>query len=139
MLFQLPSLLAKAVDQLLVVSLHRVDIHCVQAGESLFHIVQLCLVFSFSLIDLLLEQFNLMVKLIPIPRMMLQVPLEFILQLLYFSILDIDQLSQPIKLCLELLILRAHVFSQMADLVVEPLLEFIVYYLYLSVFLLYHV
>ena len=98
-----------------------------QAGEPFFHIVQLCLVFSFSLIDLLLEQLNLMVKLIPIPRMMLQVPLEFILQLLYFSILDIDQLSQPIKLGLELLVLGAHVFSQMADLVVEPLLEFVVY------------
>ena len=80
-----------------------------------------------------------MVKLIPIPRMMLQVPLEFILQLLYFSILDINQLSQPIELSLELLVLRAHVLSQMADLVVEPLLEFIVYYLYLSVFLLHHV
>ncbi len=127
MLFQLPSFLAKAVDQLLVVSLHRVDIHCVQAGESFFHIVQFCLVFSFSLIDLLLEQFNLMVKLIPIPRMILQVSLEFILQLLYFSILDVDQLSQPIELGLELLILGAHVFSQMADLVVEPLLEFVIY------------
>lgn len=82
-----------------------------QAGKSFFHIVQLCLVFSFSLIDLLLEQLNLMIKLIPIPRMMLQVSLEFILQLLYFSILDVDQLSQPIELSLEFLILRAHVLS----------------------------
>jgi len=82
-----------------------------QAGEPFFHIVQLCLVFSFSLIDLLLEQLNLMIKLIPIPRMMLQVSLEFILQLLYFSILDVDQLSQPIELSLEFLILRAHVLS----------------------------
>ena len=82
-----------------------------QAGKSFFHIVQLCLVFSFSLIDLLLEQLNLMIKLIPIPCMMLQVSLEFILQLLYFSILDVDQLSQPIELSLEFLILRAHVLS----------------------------
>ena len=52
-----------------------------------------------------------MIKLIPIPRMMLQVSLEFILQLLYFSILDVDQLSQPIELSLEFLILRAHVLS----------------------------
>lgn len=70
---------------------------------------------------------------------MLHIPLELILQLLYLSILYIDQLSQSIELCLEFLILRAHVFSQMADLVIEPLLELIVYYLYLPILLLHHV
>jgi hypothetical protein len=70
--------------------------------------------------------------------MVLHIPLQFILQLLYFSILYIYQFPQPIKLSLEFLILRTHVLPEMTDLIIESLLEFIIYYLYLPVLLLNH-
>ncbi len=70
--------------------------------------------------------------------MVLHVSLELILQLLDFSILDIYQLSQAIELSLKFLILRAHILAQMADLIVESLLEFIIYKLDLLILLLDH-
>lgn len=60
-ILQLLPLIPQPLDQLLVMRPHGLNINRMQTGQSLLHIVQFLLILPLPLVDLLLQQFYLVI------------------------------------------------------------------------------
>lgn len=118
---------------------HGLDVNGMQAGQPLLHVVQFLLVLPLPLVDLLLQQLYLVVEFLSLPAVVLEVDLELLLQVFNLRVLDLDELAQSLQFRVEFLVLVAHVLPEVADLIVEDLLEFIPDEVDLFVLLLHHV